>query len=176
MCYCDDCEAYARYLGREDIVDRYGGTDVYQTTPSHLEINDRAEHIRCVRLSENGLMRWYAGCCRTPIGNTLASPRMPFVGVVHCFMDHASDGRARDHVLGLPRARIQGRYAIGGVPPGAHRIAPLGVVLRSLRLVVAGWLKGKHRPSAFFDPATGLPVATPDILSRSERERLRPSR
>jgi len=174
VCYCDDCQAYARYLGREDIVDPLGGTDVYQTTPSQVEITTGVEHVRCVRLSQKGLVRWYAGCCRTPMGNTLASPRVPFVGVVHCFMDHASDGRARDEVLGVPRAGIQGRYAVGGVPPGAHRVAPLGIILRSLRSLVRAWLAGEHRPSAFFDSITGLPITRPDVLSGGERDELRP--
>ncbi len=41
--------------------------------------------VQCLRLNNRGLYRWYIDCCRTPIGNT-AGPRVPLIGVIHCFM------------------------------------------------------------------------------------------
>ena len=77
VCMCDDCQAYAHHLGRaEHILDRNGGTEVFQLTPSQLTLTEGREHLRCLRLKEKGLMRWYAGCCNTPVANTLASPGM----------------------------------------------------------------------------------------------------
>lgn len=174
MCHCDDCQAYARWVGVDGVVDRHGGTDIFQMTPSQLRISAGAEHLHCVRLSQKGLMRWYAGCCRTPVGNTLASPRVPFVGVVHTFMDHAADGRSRNDVLGPPIAFIQGRFAVGGAPPHVHASAPPSLLVRSARLLLAAWLRGKGRPSPFFDARSGAPVALPRVLTSAEREELRP--
>jgi hypothetical protein len=118
-------------------------------------------------------MRWYAGCCRTPVANTLASPRVPFAGLVHTFMDFAS-GASRDEVLGKPLAGIQGRFVASGVPPGAHARAPAWFVLRSARLLLAAGVCGKARPHPFFDAATGAPVVAPEVLTPAEREELRP--
>jgi hypothetical protein len=37
----------------------------------------RRDAMGCLRLSDKGVFRWYTDCCRTPIGNTAASPRFP---------------------------------------------------------------------------------------------------
>ena len=173
VCYCDDCQAYAHFLGRTDVLDAHGGTDIFQITPSQVRITDGADRLRCMRLSENGLMRWYAGCCDTPLGNPLASARVPFVGVVHAVMDHAGDGRSRDEVLGKPRGYIYGRFAVGGLPRHAHPTAPIGMILRALGTLVSAAVRGKHGPSPFFDGSSGQPVTTPRVLSADERESLR---
>ena len=173
VCYCDDCQTYARWLGGEGIVDGHGGTDVFQMAPARLRIERGAEELRCVRLAPKGLLRWYAGCCRTPIGNTLASPRVPFVGVVHAFMDHGADGRARDEALGPPLASIFGEFAAAGAPPGVRARAPRSLLVRSAGLLLLAWLRGDARPSPFFDQ-TGAPVSEPLVLGPQEREALRP--
>ena len=169
VCFCDDCQAYARFLGTSGVIDEHGGTDIFQMTPSQLQITSGQEHLCCVRLSSNGLMRWYTACCRTPVGNTLASARMPFVGVVHCFMDHEADGRSRDEVLGEPIALVHGRFAIGRPPRRAHPTAPTWLIVRSVGLILRAWLGGRHRPSPFFDPQTNRPLVTPTVLTPAER-------
>jgi hypothetical protein len=173
VCYCDDCQAYAHFLGRFDVLDAHGGTDIFQMTPAQLRITAGVECVRCLRLTDKGLVRWFAGCCKTPMANTVASPRVPFVGVVHCFMDHAAHGRSRDDVLGPPVGFVQGRFAPGGVPPHAHSRAPVGLVVRAARLLAGAWIAGKSRPSPLFDPATGALIARPQVLAPGERERLR---
>lgn len=173
---CDDCQAYAYWLERaDDILDENGGTAVFQMTPAQLKLVEGREHLRCVRLSDKGLMRWYAGCCNTPIGNTLASAKMPFIGVFHLVMDHARDGRTAEEALGPVRARVQARWGRGELPADAHPRAPLGLILRSVRLLLRGWLRGGHAPSPLFDPLTGKPVAEPTVLTPEARERLRAS-
>ncbi len=44
-----------------------------------------------MRLTPMGLLRWYAGCCNTPIGN-MVSARVPFIGIVHMFMGDSAPG------------------------------------------------------------------------------------
>ena len=69
VCYCKDCQMYALFLGREsDILDEHGGTHVLQLLPKNVAFTQGTEALACVRLSENGLLRWYASCCKTPIG------------------------------------------------------------------------------------------------------------
>ena len=174
VCLCDDCQDYAHHLEREEaILDADGGTDVFQMTPAQLEITHGAEHLRCLRLSPKGLLRWYTGCCNTPVGNTLASPRVPFVGVPHLFMDHAASGLSRDQALGPVRAKIQARFSPRAVPADAHRRAPPSLIARSAWQLLRGWLAGRQRPSPFFDARTGAPTVEPTVLTPGQRERLR---
>jgi hypothetical protein len=173
LCYCDDCQAYARFLERQDVLDAYGGTEVFHLTPSQVAITQGREHLRCMRLSPKGMLRWFAGCCNTPIGNTIAA-RLPFVGLVDCFIDHAADGRSREEVLGPP-TRIHGRFAKGGGPEGTHRSASLALLARSAGHLARAWLSGKGRPSPFFDEKTGAPCVAPRVLTPAEREGLRPA-
>jgi hypothetical protein len=39
--------------------------------------------LRCLSLSEKGLLRWYAGCCGTALANTPRNPRIANVGLMH---------------------------------------------------------------------------------------------
>ncbi|HVH46158.1 MAG TPA: DUF6151 family protein [Labilithrix sp.] len=81
--------------------------------PSEVRITGGAEALRCVRLSEKGMFRWYCGDCKTPVGNTLG-PRVPFLGLIHSFMAHEGDARARDDVLGRPIGYVQTKFAVVG--------------------------------------------------------------
>ncbi len=169
VCYCDDCQSFAHFLGRADqVLDAHGGTDIFQTTPAHLEISEGADRLACMRLTAGGLLRWYADCCKTPIGNTPNSRRVPFVGVVHSCMDHAADTRSRDDALGAIRARVNGRFAKGDLSRlDAHPKAPASM-LRLVPLILLAWLRGESSPSPFFDAQTGKPRVEPRILSEAE--------
>lgn len=173
VCMCKDCQAFARYLEREDdILDPSGGTDIFQMTPAQLTITEGAENLGCVRLTEKGLLRWYARCCNTPVGATMASSKFPFVGLTHMFMDHEADGRSREEVLGPVLARIYGKAARGVAPDDAHPGVPIGLIFRSLRFLISGLVKRLNTPTAFFNPDSGEPVAVPKVLSKEAREKL----
>src|SRR5258706_16328438 len=92
LCYCHDCRAFARFLGKADILDAAGGTDIFQMPPARLRFDAGSDALRCMRLSEKGILRWYTDCCRTPIGNTVG-PRVPIIGVINSIMGDAVDGR-----------------------------------------------------------------------------------
>lgn len=148
VCCCDDCQKFAAHLNREaDILDEFGGTDIYQTSQSQIKIDSGAEQIRCLRLTHKGLYRWYTECCKTPIGNTLSSG-FPLIGVIHNFMN-IEDGR--DTVLGSVRAYVQTQHA-RGTPnyPNASEKFPMGITLRIMRKMLVWKIRGMNRPSVFF--------------------------
>jgi|CZKU01.1.fsa_nt_gi hypothetical protein len=186
ICYCDDCQAYAHFLERAGgrggrsgaILDAHGGTEIFQMTPSQFQLTAGDEHLSLVKLSQKGLMRWFAGCCRTPVANTVSSARVPFVGVPRAFMESGADGNALDDALGPVIGYANARFAtgeVGGLPAGASSKVPLGLIGRGLRLLAGAWLAGKNRPSPFFHPSTGAPVVVPQVLTPAEREQLRPN-
>lgn len=174
VCMCEDCQAYAHHLGRADeVLDAHGGTEVFQITPSQIVLTEGTEHLRCLRLTPKGLVRWYAGCCKTPVANTVAWARMPFAGVVHAFIDPEVKGSTTEQVLGPILALTQARYAVGDPPTGAYQSAPFSLIVRTLRFFARGMVKGAHQPSPFFDSESGQPVVEPTVLSEQERESLR---
>ena len=119
VCYCKDCQAFTHFLERPDVLDPAGGTDIFQMPPGRMKLTAGTDAVRCLRLSDRGVLRWYTDCCRTPIGNTAASPRFPVIAMVHSFMVHGADGRSRDEVLGPPLCGIYQRSAVGPLPPNA---------------------------------------------------------
>jgi hypothetical protein len=170
VCYCRDCQAFARFLDRPDVLDTAGGTDIFQMPTGRVKLIAGTDAVRCLHLSSR-IFRWYADCCRTPIGNT-AGPHFPVVGLIHCFMNNDADGRSRDEVLGAPLCRIFERSAVGPLPPDAP--APASLLLFADRTVklLGWWLGGLGRPNPFFDDQTGAPILPPRVLSVSERAAL----
>lgn len=173
VCYCDDCQAFMRHLGRDDGLDAAGGTDILQIWPSRMSLLEGAERIRCLRLSPKGMARFHTDCCRTPIGNTLPSPRSPWIGVPMLFVDLAATGSTPDALFGAPIGRTFGEFAIGGCPEGANAKVSPRLLLRSLAFLGRGLVKGSTRSSPFVDPVRRDLVVEPTVLPATERERLR---
>jgi Family of unknown function (DUF6151) len=173
ICLCDDCQAYAHYLQRADVLDANGGTDVYPVTPARIQITKGLEHLQCVRLNPKGMYRWYAGCCKTPIGNTMSSPAFSYVGMVGTVLKKKNSQEVLDRLWGPMLARIQGQFGIGELPPGTLRTASPGFLLRVLRFIALSLIRHEKRPSPFFDSA-GEPRAKVSILTKQERDSLRP--
>ncbi len=123
-----------------------------------------------MRLKPKGIVRWYSSCCRTPIGNTLATPKLPFVGLVHrCIRTDSDD--ARERALGPVRGGVHGRFAKGDrTAVDAHDKAPLSLLLRFMGLMLGARLRGEHRKNPLFDPGTGALVVAPKVLTREELE------
>ena len=174
VCFCDDCQLFGCYLKRADeILDANGGTDIFQMAPGRLEIATGTDQLRCMRLTQKGLHRWYTDCCKTPVGNTLANRQIPFVGLIHSFMDHDGDGRSRDEALGPVRARVMARDARGDRSTlDAHDTRPASLLPRLLSLWLAARLRGEHEPSPFFDSSTGKTTVVPRVLTEEERNAL----
>ncbi len=162
ICTCADCQTYANQFPEpERILDEYGGTDIVQMTPAQVTIDQGMEQMRCLRLTPKGLYRWYADCCQTPIANTI-SPGFPFVGLPHTAL--AASG-SLDDCLGPVNFYIQGKTAKAERPGvKVHPGFPIAWFLYSTRWILPGLVRGKSRPSPFFD-AQGRPVKEPRIVA-----------
>lgn len=115
-CLCDDCQAFARWLGRPDVLDARGGSDILQVAPATLRYDSGGDLLRCMQLGPKGPHRGYTACCRQPAGNTLARTRSPFAGVVTGMIEVPA-GSSLDALIGPSRGGVHGRFALGGCPP-----------------------------------------------------------
>ena len=166
--YCEDCQAFAHYLDRaEDVLDAAGGTDIAQMSPARLSIREGGAHLACVRLSEKGIYRWYAQCCRTPIGNTGAYG-LPFVGVIHGLL---VENERADAVLGEVGVHVQVGFATGEIDSGASGFS-IGTLVKFFRIIFGAKFSGAQRQGPFFDVATKAPVVVPTVLNEAAREEL----
>lgn len=166
VCCCDDCQTYAQYLGRRDLLDQYEGTELFQTAPSYVEITKGHEHVSCLRLSPKGLYRWYAGCCNFPMVNTLDA-KVAFHGVVCAFV---SDGDKTK--LGEIQSYNMMKYSSvehkNWPKKGFQKFSKMaGFIL--LKLISIGSILRLTRPNSFFDMDSGLPKVEPQVLSKDER-------
>ena len=170
LCYCDDCQAYLHHLGRTDLFDGHGGTDIVQVAPSALSFDRGVDRIVGLRLTPKGLYRWYASCCKTPLGNSFG-PALPFIGLVVQTFDGGKE-RA-DAVFGRTLAAARGNFAVNGLPAATTAIGPR-LLLRAIRLMLGWKWRGQTWPHPYFDEATGKPARPILVLSKDEREALRP--
>ena len=164
VCYCHSCQAFAYFLGREaDVLDQQGGSDIVQVRPASLNFARGAEHIACVRLTQKGTMRWYAKCCRTPIGNTVANPRVSFIGLIYPFV--AGSREERDAAFGPVTGRVFTDGARGEPRPSAMGFARS--VAKMAAIVLGARISGAYRRTPFFR-RDGIPIATPYVLTVTE--------
>lgn len=169
MCYCDDCQSYLIHLGRADLLDPSGGTEVIPVYPADVTIMSGADQLVCTQLAPNHIYRFSTKCCNSPIGNT--RPGMPWFGMQrNMFM--ARDPLLLDKALGKIRARIMGKFAKGPVPPGTPDKMNFFSALAVLPFMLKGKLRGKGKPSPFFT-ADWAPLVQPKVLSKKEREEIR---
>jgi hypothetical protein len=170
VCYCRDCQAFAHFLGgASDILDAQGGSDVIQAIPANVTFIAGTEALACVRLSEKGLLRWYTKCCNTPIGNTVANYRVSFIGLVHSCLD--TTGESLDASFGPVRMRSFTKSAKGAV--NAPSLSLIAGIARFAGMVIRARIDGSYKRTPLFVASTGVPIVTPQVLSPSERERLR---
>jgi hypothetical protein len=172
VCYCQDCQAFAQFLARPDVLDSAGGTDIFQLPPGHVTLSAGTDAVRCLHFSSR-VFRWYADCCRTPIANS-AGPRFPVVGLIHSFIALDTDTRGRNELLGAPRCRLFERSATGPLPPDAPPPPSFRLFMRRAMSLLGWWLRGLARPNPFFDDRTKAPLAVPRSFTPDERAALGP--
>jgi hypothetical protein len=163
LCYCKDCQAFAHFLGRaSDVLDERGGSDIVQILPKNLTFTHGADALACMRLTEKGLLRWYASCCKTPIGNTLATPKVSFIGLVHSCLENPAG-------FGPVRGTVNTQSAKGEPKPKQNGVGAM-----------VGWFIGNALKARFTGDykhtplfrADGTPIVTPQVLSSEEHARV----
>jgi hypothetical protein len=169
VCYCRDCQAFVHYLGNaSQVLDTRAGSDIVQVLPKNLSFTRGSDQLACLRLRPKGLLRWYAGCCRTPIGNTLATPKLSFIGLLHCCLgpDHAS----LDGVFGPVTAWVHTGAARGEPKPPAEGTGK--TVGWFIRTTLRARINGEWRRTPLFRSGSSEPVAVPHVLSADELARV----
>ncbi|HET9958345.1 MAG TPA: DUF6151 family protein [Polyangiaceae bacterium] len=171
VCYCSDCQAFLHHLGRADLMDAHGGTEIVQVPPNSISYDRGTELIAGVRLAPGGMHRWYASCCKTPLGNT-RTPALPFVGLPHEVLFGAPSPERRTEAFGPNRGAVALERAIGGIPEGV--VKPKASSLLRVVWLLLGWkLSGKAWPHPFFERNAPGPKFPLTELSPAEREGLR---
>jgi hypothetical protein len=169
ICYCTDCRAFARFLGKApDVLDEQGGTEIIQVAQSRLHFVQGEDCLSAVRLSDKGMIRWYTTCCGTPIGNTMVNPKASFIGLIHTCLDRIQV----DNDFGTKVAVLNTNSALGKPKPKQRGL--LGVVARFIWIVVTSRIDGRYRKSPLFN-ASGSPRVDPKILKPEELANLKNS-
>src|SRR3974390_617321 len=162
VCYCKDCQAFAHFLGSwEQVLDERGGSDIVQVLPKSLTFTQGVQSLACMRLTPKGLLRWYASCCRTPIGNTLATPKLSFVGLLHSCLEvgnHSVSGS-----FGPIAAWVNTKGARGNPKPEAK--GQSRTIRRFIQRTLKARINGDYKLTPFFQPDTPAPIAVPQVLT-----------
>jgi hypothetical protein len=168
VCYCTDCQAYARFLRTPGVVDQDGGTEVVASLPKHVHFTAGLEVLGCMSLSERGLLRWYSSCCNTPVGNTPRNPKLPYVGVIHsCLETSLPTIESSFGPLHMAVNTKSARNKVRSTP-----IASTVGLLTLMKVVLRARLTGEYKINPFFMPGSRISIRQPRVLSNSEREQV----
>ncbi len=165
ICHCNDCQAFAHYLGKAKLMlDDHAGTHVYQTDSTKFAITKGQDKLACVTVTGGPLLRWYCETCKTPIANTLSSTRFPFLSLILSGFDRGKTdallGRDAEHVAVDSGAGNLGKVKIAGMA---------GMLFKLLVSTVKARFNPELKKSPLFDSETGKAVAVPIKLEPSER-------
>jgi hypothetical protein len=170
VCYCKDCQAFARFLKAEaQVLDASGGTEVEAILPAAVRFTAGLEHLACMSLSPQGIYRWYASCCDTPVGNTPRNMNASYLGLVRACL--AVPDEELDRQLG--RSHITANRESAHGPTTATPLALVPAVAKIGAMLAKARIGGGYRDNPFFD-AAGAPVRTPRVLTREERAAVTP--
>ena len=168
ICYCDDCQAYAHALEKAKwTLDRWGGTDITPVMPKQFKIVQGK--LSLMRLTKDGLYRWYADCCNVPVANA-PNASLPYLGLITAMTALTED--ERDQRLGPVRFRLQTKYAIGTPPKPCYKTIGVAAIVWVLKFMSRAFFKGGAKPTPFFD-SDGRPTSRANVLSPEVREHLR---
>jgi hypothetical protein len=172
ICYCTDCRAFGRFVvglretaansgSDHPILDAQGGTELIQVAQSKLRFLQGEDQLLAVRLTEQGMIRWYTRCCHTPIGNTMASRGGAFIGLIHSCLTHPQ----LNADFGDKVAQLNTNTALGTPKPQQHGL--FRVISSFLWLLISERVSGRYLQSPLFN-ADGLPRSVPRVLNAAE--------
>ncbi len=165
VCYCTDCQVFARYLGSPgENLDSRGGTEIVAILPAAVRFTAGVDKLACMSLSEKGLLRWYASCCRTPIGNTPRGWKTSYVGLIRTSLP------TLDESFGPLKISFHAKSAHDHVE--AAPLATFLAIMRIMRKIIGARLSGRYKENPFFNASSGAPVSMPQVLTLAERKSL----
>ena len=166
-CHCKDCRAFVSYLdANEEILFAKTGTALFNTSGSKLRVERGLEQLRCIHLTDKPTLRWFAGCCNTPLFNTNANNKLPFFDLLTA----TADSDRVEGQLGPITGHLFAENAEnGGV--GLRRLSLPGLVRMVLPRIMADVVRGRRRANPLFDDRTLKPITEPHHLTPEERER-----
>ena len=168
VCHCLDCRDLVRHLGQEArILDAHGGTDLYQSRCARVTIHTGKDRLASLHMTAAKTLRWYAGCCDTPLFNTYANGKLPYITTLLANTEPA----ARDRLLGEPRGHLFIDQAIGDTRD-LRAMSFNALLRRFLVRMIKDLIAGDRRRSALFDPETLEPIASPRRLTADEQRAL----
>jgi len=154
VCYCNSCRDFATRLGAGDILDEFGGSDLYQVAPEAAQFVKGADKIAWTKMTDKGPARWFTKCCHTPLANTLTTRSIPFLTLQTAYL-------SGKEALAPIEMRLFRKFATGYVPKTKYGQGRLlrEFAVRSIR----SRLSGGWRRSPLFDDA-GKPIAMNEPL------------
>lgn len=151
------------------MLDAQGGSDIVVSHPQEISFTSGADAIACMSLFEDGMLRWYASCCNTPIGNTSRNKKMAYIGLSTVCLASAPASIDRD--FGPVRMVSMTAGAKGKVASSGLKAVP--VMVGFARTLLMARLSGSYRRSPFFKDGTDEPIVARKVISLEEYERLR---
>jgi len=137
------------------VLDPLGGTDIVAVDARNVRLASGTQGLACLSLSPQGLLRWYASCCSTPLANTTRDWKLPYMGMVHTCL---REPQPLEQSFPEVQMRVNTKSAKGKPPPaaGVAGVARFGRLMLGL---TASRLSGAYRTTPLFD-AHGQPVVT----------------
>lgn len=166
MCSCKGCQSYAHFLGRtDDMLGADGASNIFQMDPKNFEITDGTEHVACMRVTKDGPLRWYADCCKTPLGNTFPRGGIPFLGVLPICTGHKGTSDEVVKLVGPVRGHVNPPQPL----PFGGRVKNFLMLVRFAGKLAWWRIRGGKSWKPFFDEKTMKPICKPLTISDDER-------
>ena len=165
VCHCADCQYLAHHLGHAArMLDEHGGASLYQSRCARVHIASGRDQLACVHLTDKPTLRWYAKCCRTPLFNTYANGKIPYITT----QLGACDPAARARLVGPPRGHL---FTEEGIGDTSHlpKMSMGALMRRFFPRMIKDLVSGDRRRCELFDSKTLEPIAKPHRMTSEER-------
>ncbi|WP_447761882.1 DUF6151 family protein [Sphingopyxis panaciterrae] len=164
ICHCTDCQFLAHHLGHATrILDKHGGTSLYQSRCARMRIGSGRDQLACVHLTDKPTLRWYAKCCGMPLFNSYANGKIPYITTQLA----ACDPAARYRLAGPPLGHL---FTQDGIGDTGHlrQMSMAALMRRFFPRMIKDIVSGDRRRCELFDPETLAPIAEPRRLTAEE--------
>lgn len=166
VCYCKDCRAYSQHLSTTALThDSQGGAEFVATLAKHVTFSEGMQHLACMSLSDAGLLRWYASCCRAPIANTVRNWKLPYVGLIGSCLKAGPV----DFEQSFPRLQMRVNTSGSRQAPPGLRFRTIVSLMGFMPKVMLSGANGTYQQTPFFESPAGVPTVRVAVLSEAER-------